>query len=99
MAEVREALACIVKDADRGKEIVDRVRGHIKKAPPHNERFDFNAAIKEVIEMVRTPIDNNGISIRTTLASGLIPVYGDRVQLQQVALNLNPERDRSNGFG
>jgi PAS domain S-box-containing protein len=88
MVEVREALACIVKDADRGKEIVDRVRDHIKKAPPRNERFDLNAAIKEVIEMVRAPIDKNGVSVRTSLASGLTLVYGDRVQLQQVALNL-----------
>jgi signal transduction histidine kinase len=88
MGEVREALACIVRDADRGKGIVDRIRDHIKKAPPRNDRFDLNEAIKEVIEMVRAPIDKNGVSVRTSLASGFTLVYGDRVQLQQVALNL-----------
>jgi PAS domain S-box-containing protein len=88
MAEVRRALAGIVRDADRGKGIVDRIRDHIKKAPARNDRFDLNEAIKEVIEMVRAPIDKNGVSIRTNLAAGLTPVWGDRVQLQQVVLNL-----------
>lgn len=88
MAEVREALACIVRDADRGKDIVDRIRAQIKKAPPRNERFDINEAIGEVIEMVRAPIEKNGVSVRTSLAAGLTTVLGDRVQLQQVVLNL-----------
>ena len=88
MAEVREALACIVRDADRGKDIVDRIRDHIKKAPPRNDRFDLNEAIEEVIEMVRGPIEKNRVSVRTRLAAGLTSVRGDRVQLQQVVLNL-----------
>src|SRR5215469_16237177 len=88
MAEVREALACIVRDADRGKDIVDRIRDHIKKAPPRNDRFDINEAIEEVIEMVRAPIGKNRVSVRTRLAAGLTSVWGDRVQLQQVVLNL-----------
>jgi PAS domain S-box-containing protein len=88
MAEVREALACIVRDADRGKNIVDRIRDHIKKAPPRNERFEINEAIEEVIEMVRAPIDKNKVSVRTRLAAGLTSVCGDRVQLQQVVMNL-----------
>ncbi len=88
MAEVREALACIVRDADRGKDIVDRIRAHIKKAPPRNERFDINPAIEEVVEMVQAPIDKNRVSVRTSLAEGLTSVQGDRVQLQQVVLNL-----------
>jgi PAS domain S-box-containing protein len=88
MAEVREALACIVRDADRGKDIVDRIRDHIKKAPPRNDRFDLNEAIKQVIEMVRAPIDKNRVSVRTRLAADLTSVRGDRVQLQQVVTNL-----------
>jgi PAS domain S-box-containing protein len=88
MAEVREALACIVRDADRGKDIVDRIRAHIKKAPPRHDRFDINEAIGEVIEMVRAPIEKNRVSVRTRLAAGLTSVGGDRVQLQQVVLNL-----------
>jgi PAS domain S-box-containing protein len=88
MTEVREALACIVRDADRGKDIVDRIRAHIKKAPPRHGRFDLNEAIEEVIEMVRAAIDKNRVSVRTRLAADLIPVWGDRVQLQQVVMNL-----------
>jgi PAS domain S-box-containing protein len=88
MAEVREALACIVRDADRGKAIVNRIRDHIKKAPPRHELFDLNEAIEEVIEMVRAPIEKNTVSVRTRLAPGLNSVWGDRVQLQQVVLNL-----------
>jgi PAS domain S-box-containing protein len=88
MADVTEALACIVRDADRGKAIVDRIREHIKKAPPRNDRFDINEAIEEVIDMVRASIDKNGVSVRTRLAAGLTSVWGDRVQLQQVVLNL-----------
>jgi PAS domain S-box-containing protein len=86
--EVREALACIVRDAERGKGIVDRIRDHIKKAPPRQDRFDFNQAIKEVIEMVQTQIEKDRISVRTRLMDCLNPVRGDRVQLQQVVLNL-----------
>src|SRR5215467_8511432 len=88
MAEVREALACIVRDADRGKDIVDRIRAHIKKAPPRHDRFDINEAIGEVIEMARAPIEKNRVSVHTHLAAGLISVWGDHVQLQQVVLNL-----------
>ena len=88
LAEVREALACVVRDADRAKDIVARIRDHIKKAPPRNDRFDINEAIEEVIEMVRAPIDKNRVSVRTRLAAGVTSVCGDRVQLQQVVLNL-----------
>ena len=87
MGEVKEALACVVRDADRAKDIVGRMRDHIKKAPPR-EPFDLNEAIHEVIVMVRSAIDKNRVSVRTRLAAGLYPVRGDRVQLQQVILNL-----------
>jgi C4-dicarboxylate-specific signal transduction histidine kinase len=88
MPKVREALGCIVRDADRGKDIVDRIRQHIKKAPPRNDYFDINEAIEEVLEMVRAIIDKNTVSVRARLAAGLTSVWGDRVQVQQVVLNL-----------
>ena len=88
LVEAKEALACVVRDADRAKDIVGRIRDHIKKAPPRNDRFDINEAIEEVIEMARAPIDKNGVSVRTRLAAGVTSVWGDRVQLQQVVLNL-----------
>ena len=86
--EVMDALACIVRDADRAKDIVGRMRDHIKKAPPRREPFDLNEAIQEVIAMVGSAIDKNRVSVRTRLMDRLNPVRGDRVQLQQVVLNL-----------
>ena len=88
LGEVREALECVVRDADRGKDIVSRIREHIKKAPPRKDRFDINEAISEVIVMVQSAIDKNRVSISTRLMEGLMPLQGDRVQLQQVVLNL-----------
>jgi PAS domain S-box-containing protein len=86
--EVREALGCVVDDADRAGVIVDRMRDHIKKAPPRKHRFDLNEAINEVLVLARSAIAENGASVRTQLMEGLPPVDGDRVQLQQVILNL-----------
>ena len=88
LGEVREALSCIVRDADRAKDIVGRIRDHVKKAPPRKEPFDLNEAINEVIIMARGAIVRNKVSVRAFLAAGLIPTQGDRVQLQQVVLNL-----------
>jgi PAS domain S-box-containing protein len=86
--EVREALGSIVGDANRAGDIIDRVRDHIKKAPPRRIPFDLNAAINEVVELARTSTIRNSVSVRTRLADGLFPVQGDRVQVQQVVLNL-----------
>ena len=88
LGEVREALDCVVGDADRAGDIIDRIRDHIKKAPPRKDRFDLNKAINEVIVLARSAITKNGVSVRTRLTEGLSPVQGDRVQLQQVVLNL-----------
>jgi C4-dicarboxylate-specific signal transduction histidine kinase len=88
LSEVKEALGCVVRDADRAKDIVGRIRGQIKRAPPQKERFDLHEAINEVIVMVRSAIAKDAISVNTRLVDGLVPVQGDRVQLQQVLVNL-----------
>jgi PAS domain S-box-containing protein len=88
LGEVKEALDCIVADTDRAREIIDRIRDHIRKVPPRKARFDLNDAIDEVIVLGRSAITKNGISVQTRLGEGLFPVEGDRVQLQQVILNL-----------
>ena len=88
LGEIREALGGVVGDTDRAGDIMDRIREHIKKAPPRKGRFDLNAAINEVIVLAHGAIIKNGVSVETRLADGLLPVQGDRVQLQQVALNL-----------
>jgi signal transduction histidine kinase len=64
------------------------MRDHIKKAPPRREPFDLNEAVGEVIVMVRSAIAKNGIAVRTHLKDCPVPVQGDRVQLQQVVVNL-----------
>jgi len=88
LGEIREALASIVDDADRAGDIIDRIRDHIKKAPPRKSRFDLNKAIDEVIALARNAIATNGVLVRTRLTEALFPVEGDRIQLQQVVLNL-----------
>jgi signal transduction histidine kinase len=88
LREVREALGCVVGDADRAGNIVDRIRDQMKKAPPRMDHFDLNAAINEVIGLARSAIIRHGVSAQTRFADGLSPVHGDRVQLQQVVLNL-----------
>jgi PAS domain S-box-containing protein len=86
--EAREAISCVVRDVDRAKDIVGRMRDHIKKAPPRREPFDLNEAVSEVIVMVRSAIAKNQIALSTRLVDGLVPVPGDRVQVQQVVMNL-----------
>ena len=88
LSEVREALACAVGDADRAGDIIERIRDHIKKAPPRKDHFDLNKTIDEVIVLARSATTKNGVSVETRFTEGLVPVHGDRVQLQQVVLNL-----------
>jgi PAS domain S-box-containing protein len=86
--EVDDALSLIVKEGNRAGEVVGRVRALIKKAPARKDAVEINDAILEVIALTRTEAANNGVSVRTQLAEGLPRVQGDRVQLQQVLLNL-----------
>jgi signal transduction histidine kinase len=88
VGEAREALSCVVGDIDRAGDIIDRIRDHIKKAPPRKAHFDLNEAINEVIVLGQCAIIKNGVSVQTRLSEGLFPILGDRVQLQQVILNL-----------
>ena len=88
LGEVREALSCVVGDTDRAGDMIERMRDHLKKAPPRKAQFDLNEAINEVILLGRGAIIKNGVSVETRLSEGLFPVHGDHVQLQQVVLNL-----------
>jgi PAS domain S-box-containing protein len=89
LEEARQSLALIVQDGMRAGDIVDGIRALIKKAPSRKERVDINAAIRDVIELTRGEAVKNGVSVQTDLAGGGLPlIEGDRVQLQQVILNL-----------
>jgi PAS domain S-box-containing protein len=88
LEEVRETLACIVKDGHRAGNVIGGIRDHIKKAPPREDRLDINEAIREVIDLIHSEAVKNGVSVRPDLSDGLPLVQGDRVQLQQVILNL-----------
>ena len=86
--EVDDALSLIVKEGNRAGEVVGRIRALIKKAPARKDAVEINDAILEVIALTRTEAANNSVSVRTQLAEDLPRVQGDRVQLQQVLLNL-----------
>ena len=88
MAEAREALACIVNDADRAGDVVDRIGCLFKKAPPRKEVVDLNAAILEVTALTHSEAVKTGVTVDTQLTGELPPIQCDRVQLQQVMLNL-----------
>ena len=88
VAEVREALSCIVNDADRASDVVDRIGSLIKKAPARKEVVDLNAAILEVTALTRGEAVKTGVTVGTELAGELPRIQCDRVQLQQVMLNL-----------
>jgi len=87
-AEVREALNCIVNETHRAGDIVDRIGSFIKKAPPRKEVVDLNAAILEVTALTRGEAVKTGVTVGTQLAGELPRIQCDRVQLQQVMLNL-----------
>jgi C4-dicarboxylate-specific signal transduction histidine kinase len=85
--EVREALGRIVKAGRRAGEVLGGIRALIAKAP-RKDRLDVNSMILEVIALTRSEIHSNGVALRTELAPDLPLVQGDRIQLQQVMLNL-----------
>jgi signal transduction histidine kinase len=88
VAEVREALTCIVDDTDRASDVVDRIGSLFKRAPLRKEVVDLNAAILEVTALTHSEAVKAGVTVGTQLAGGLPRIQCDRVQLQQVMLNL-----------
>ena len=86
--EVRQVLGAIVRDGTRAGEVIDRIRALVKKAPPRKESMDINEAIVDVISLTRSEVLRHGVSLQTDLAAALPRIEGDRVQLQQIILNL-----------
>jgi C4-dicarboxylate-specific signal transduction histidine kinase len=86
--EVREALSRIVADSERATHIVDRTRAFYKKEPQRKDGLDINETILELIAFMRSEASKHGVELDVQLADGLPQIQGDRVQLQQVMLNL-----------
>ena len=88
LAEAREALSRIIRDVSRASAIVSGIRNLSKKAPSREDRVDLNSAIRDVVDMTRAEAMESGVSVRTDLAEVLPFVHGNRVELEQVILNL-----------
>jgi PAS domain S-box-containing protein len=88
LAEARRAVERIIKEGNRASDVIGRIRALVKKAPPRKDRVDVNEIILEVIALSRSEIHRNRVSLRPQLSDNLPPVLADRIQLQQVVLNL-----------
>jgi two-component system, LuxR family, sensor kinase FixL len=88
LEEARAAAMRIMKDGTRASEIINRIHLFFKKSTPEREPVDVNGVIREMIVLLRTEMARYSISVRTELASDIPEVMGDRVQLQQVMMNL-----------
>src|SRR5262245_48562705 len=86
--EVRRALGRIVNEGNRATDVIDRIRSLIKKAPPRKDVLNINETILEVIALTHGEVGKHGVSVQTRLTEGLPPIQADRVQLQQVIINL-----------
>ena len=88
LEEVRQALDDIIKDGNRAGDVISRIRALVKKVPPRKDDLEINEVILEVIALTHGEVVKNSVSLQTQLAAGLPLIQGDRVQLQQVILNL-----------
>jgi two-component system sensor kinase FixL len=88
LEEARQTLEFIIRDANRAEKVIDRIRALVKKVPPRQDRVDIKEVIVETIALTRAELQKNGVELRTHLSSDLPIVPADRVQLQQVILNL-----------
>jgi len=91
LEEARQSAALVVADGHRAGEIVARIRGLAKKAPLQKDWLDINETIREVIALIRSQVHRNGIALETQLPDEVhsVPlILADRIQLQQVLLNL-----------
>jgi signal transduction histidine kinase/ligand-binding sensor domain-containing protein len=88
LEEAREGLRRIVRDGKRAGEVIARIRALTRKTATPREKLDLNQTIREVLALIGDETKRNSVTVRAQFASDLSPVAGDRVQLQQVVLNL-----------
>ena len=84
----RRAVERMINDGSRAGEIISRIRAMVKKSPPRRDKLSINSTLMEVIVLIRGEVQRNNISLRTEFCDELPLVPGDRIQLQQVILNL-----------
>jgi len=83
-----QSLDRIVRDADRAKMVVDRVRGLAKNSPPQKAAVNVREAVREIIVIARGEVERSQINMETQFAEEIVLIWADRVQFQQVCLNL-----------
>jgi PAS domain S-box-containing protein len=88
LAEAREAMASAMQEANRASRVIERIRTLLKKASPELRPLDGNEVIREVLLLAESELLRGGVTVKTELAADVPTVLGDRVQLQQVMLNL-----------
>jgi two-component system sensor kinase FixL len=88
LEEARQALGRIVKDGNRASEVISRIRALVKKAPPRRDQVDVNETILEIVALMLSEAQRSRVLLQTRLSDNLPLVLGDRIQLQQVILNL-----------
>jgi len=88
LGEARQAVERIIKDSYRASEVISRIRTLVKKTPPRSDLIDLNEVITEVFALAQSEARRNRVSLQPQLSADLPRVRGDRVQLQQVILNL-----------
>jgi C4-dicarboxylate-specific signal transduction histidine kinase len=88
LGQARLALTRIVRDGNRASEVIARIRALVRRADAERSFVDLNGAIADVIALLKTELRRNKVVLKTRLGASLPSVWGDRVQLQQVLLNL-----------
>jgi PAS domain S-box-containing protein len=86
--EARDAVGRILRDGNRASDVITRIRALVRKADEEKAQLDMNHAIQEVAALAQGEVGRNRVAVRMELAADVPPVLGDRVQLQQVILNL-----------
>jgi signal transduction histidine kinase len=88
LEEARNAISRIVRDGNRASDVIRRIRALVKKGDTEKTLLDINEVIQEVVSLTHSEIQKSGVVLKMNLAGGLPRIYGDRIQLQQVILNL-----------